>query len=371
MVVFLIVIVCFFIALFVAALVVRAQSKSSSISNIDVERDMSVYYRSKPSSVPADKPNFDYVSKKNANPFIEDTRFNDIRLDNGLVSNAKSYPIKKIPREYVSFDIETTGLNPNTDRIIEYGAVKYKDGKEIDSFSCFVNPQCHIPEEATRVNHITDDMVKNASGYVMALYEFLDFCQNSTLVGHNIDEFDIPFIKEEAKRAARSVLTDKGKALFDIKNSSFDTLSFTGKVFYKRMKLTVLSNYLNINQNNAHRALDDARTAALCLEEVYKRLLTITEDPFGFLPKAQGVLKDEVLCFSGEHPVYSKHEIMKKASDMGASLSKTTTLKTTKVIVINDGAKEDIDKAKRYKKRTGVILQSFDDWAKEVNFAKY
>ena len=66
--------------------------------------------------------------------------------------------------DYVVFDLETTGLSPETDGIIEISAVKVRGGKVTDSFSTLVNPGRHIPAAASRVNGLTDSMVADAPG---------------------------------------------------------------------------------------------------------------------------------------------------------------------------------------------------------------
>ena len=61
--------------------------------------------------------------------------------------------------DYVVFDLETTGVRPNTDEIIEISAIRVRGHKAVDEYSTLVNPGMHIPAAASRVNHITDDMV--------------------------------------------------------------------------------------------------------------------------------------------------------------------------------------------------------------------
>ena len=65
-------------------------------------------------------------------------------------------------KDYVAFDLETTGLDRETEKITEIGAVKVVGGKVVEEFSTFVNPEKHIPEEITELTSITDEMVANA-----------------------------------------------------------------------------------------------------------------------------------------------------------------------------------------------------------------
>ena len=102
--------------------------------------------------------------------------------------------------EYVIFDLETTGLYPDSDAIIEISALKVEDGEIIDEFSTLVNPCIHIPFDASSVNGIVDDMVKDAPKIEEALKDFIAFVGNNVLMGHNIKRFDLPFIQRDAVR---------------------------------------------------------------------------------------------------------------------------------------------------------------------------
>ncbi len=99
---------------------------------------------------------------------------------------------------YVVFDLETTGLSPVNDRIIEIGAVKITGGKITDRFSAFVNPRIPIPFNIEQLTGITDAMVENAETIEKVLPEFLEFCGGAVMVAHNAG-FDVGFIKEKAK----------------------------------------------------------------------------------------------------------------------------------------------------------------------------
>lgn len=86
---------------------------------------------------------------------------------------------------YVVLDLETTGL-PSTSKIIEIGAWKIINGVHTGKFNMLVNPRCHIPREASLVNHITDEMVANELGIEEVLPQFYDFCEDLPFLAHNI-----------------------------------------------------------------------------------------------------------------------------------------------------------------------------------------
>lgn len=157
---------------------------------------------------------------------------------------------KRLPQDYIAFDLETTGLDPEMNDIIEIGAVKVIDGKADQYFSTFVDPVYPIPEEATRVNHITDEMVCGAPRIGEALREFISFIgEVPLLVAHNV-RFDAKFLEQAAK--AQHV---------EISYKYLDSLAVAQKYFpeLKDYKLGTVARHLRYNIENAHRALDDAK----------------------------------------------------------------------------------------------------------------
>lgn len=153
---------------------------------------------------------------------------------------------------FVVFDLETTGLNYNTCKIIEIGAVKIEKGKITQTFSTFVNPQCHIPEDATKKNNITDDMVKNAPTFEQVFPDFFKFIEGSTLVAHNIN-FDLPFISYYARLIG-----------YTIENPTQDTYLIVQKHLgqLRNFRLATVCEFFGVSLIGAHRALNDTVATA-------------------------------------------------------------------------------------------------------------
>jgi len=177
-----------------------------------------------------------------------------------IVTDADSRPINS---DMVVLDIETTGLNASTDKIIEIGAVRIKDGVYCDEFSSFINPHMPIPASIVKLTGISDDMVENAPDEIDVLKQFKSFAGGAVLVAHNA-QFDLGFIRQHAQK-------------YDIKfdNPVIDTLALSRQLFkgLKHYKLDTLAHHLNINMDNHHRAVDDAHTAAEIMLKCLDRLV--------------------------------------------------------------------------------------------------
>ena len=100
---------------------------------------------------------------------------------------------------YVCFDLETTGLSPETDEIIEIGAVKVIEGKVVDRFSRFVKPDAPISPMVEALTGISNAMVAEAGPTDRIIYDFLQFCGEFPVIGHNL-MFDYRFTWRYAKK---------------------------------------------------------------------------------------------------------------------------------------------------------------------------
>ncbi|MCP1103749.1 DNA polymerase-3 subunit epsilon [Aequitasia blattaphilus] len=196
-----------------------------------------------------------------------------------MVGNKRGKRLAKYEPSYVVFDLETTGINSNTDRIVEVAGIKVVGGKVEDTFSTLVNPERSIPKRATMVNGITDEMVAGAPKINHALDEFLSFSENHILVGHNIHTFDMKFIYNATEELYGGV----------IDNDYIDTLYLSRKVLpqLRHHKLVDLSAYFHISSEGAHRALNDCWMNQKCYEELGKLQSNITVE---ICPKCGGEL---------------------------------------------------------------------------------
>ena len=166
------------------------------------------------------------------------------------------------PPDYIVFDLETTGVNPDMDDIIEISALKVQGHKVTGEYSSLVNPGRHIPAGATAVNGITDEMVKDAPDIKTVMADFLEFIGDGVLVGHNIHTFDTNFIYDAAWDAF-------GK---EIGNDYIDTLYMARRCLpeLSHYKLTDIAGHFRIETKGAHRAMADCLMNQKCFEELGK-----------------------------------------------------------------------------------------------------
>lgn len=161
---------------------------------------------------------------------------------------------------FVVLDIETTGLNPRNNEIIEISAIKYKNFEPTECMSTLIKPKKEITEEITKINNITNGMCSNAPSISEVIPAFSNFIKGYNLVGYNID-FDLKF------------LYVNGLSIFEEKREIFDVLELAKK-YIKRdeiynYKLTEVFEYLAMYRDESHRALSDTYATAL----VYKKLI--------------------------------------------------------------------------------------------------
>jgi len=168
-----------------------------------------------------------------------------------MITNPKDKKIDE--EEFVVFDIETTGLNSHTNKMIEIGAVKIKAGRIIDRYSQLINPGISIPYHITEITSITNEQVANQPKIDEVIGKFVDFIGDAVLVAHNAP-FDMGFIKRDIKEYLN----------IDLENSVIDTLQMARDLFpdFKKYGLGDLNKSLGLALEKHHRAVDDSQATA-------------------------------------------------------------------------------------------------------------
>jgi len=165
---------------------------------------------------------------------------------------------------YIALDLETTGLRPKMDRIIEIGAVKVKNHQVTEVFSTLVNPQMEIPGQIEMLTGITTEMAAEGMSGEEAINRFLEFSEELPLLGHNI-LFDYSFVKHKVLNMGLTYERD-----------GVDTLWIARNVLknLESRRLGALCSYYGIASGTSHRAGDDASAA----HELYQHLRSDFED---------------------------------------------------------------------------------------------
>ena len=179
----------------------------------------------------------------------------------GIVTDSRN---QSLQADYVVFDLETTGFSPETNRIIEIGAVKVQNGAIVDRFSTFVNPEVPIPFRIEQLTSIRDDMVIDAPVIEDILPKFMEFCDGCIMVAHNAD-FDMSFIKKNCMRQG-----------IECNPTIVDTVGLARVLLsnLNRFKLDTVAKALGVSLDNHHRAVDDAA----CTAEIFVKFITMLEE---------------------------------------------------------------------------------------------
>lgn len=159
--------------------------------------------------------------------------------------------------DYVVLDVETTGLRPGPDRVIEIAGIRLHGGQSVESFQVLVNPLRRLPPFIVQFTGITNDMVAKAPPAEQVMPGFLRFIEGAIIVGHNVN-FDIGFLSYEAQRLGQTFPID-----------GLDTIALARRFLpgLRRFKLDLVAQHLAIPAANRHRAMGDAKvTAAIFLK---------------------------------------------------------------------------------------------------------
>lgn len=158
-------------------------------------------------------------------------------------------PMTYEDREFVIFDVETTGLSSVYDTIIEIGAVKMKNGEVLERFDKFINPHHPLSEQTINLTSITDEMVSAADNEDVVIKQFQDFYGDRPLCGHNV-QFDVGFVNAALRRAGLSEITQP----------VVDTLEVSRLLHPEQNRHTLdsLAKKYNVSLEHHHRANQDA-----------------------------------------------------------------------------------------------------------------
>ncbi len=271
--------------------------------------------------------------------------------------------------DYVVLDIETTGLDPIFDEIIEIGAIKIKNGIVVDSFSQLVKPSTPVSQFISELTGITNDMLKSAPTINEVLPKFIEFVSDMQIVGHNVN-FDINFIYDNSIQISNK----------PFKNDFIDTLRLSRKLFkeLKNHKLTTICDFLKFDGIEHHRALSDC-DATFKLYEYIKNYINSKQIVLQelFKPKSNKLKAQDIIstneCFDETNQFYDKYCVftgtlsvprknaMQLVVDLGGHCEDNVTKQTNFLVLGNiDYGKCKDTKSAKYKKAEQCILNGQD-----------
>lgn len=183
-----------------------------------------------------------------------------INIERAILDAPTSDAMKKV---FIAVDVETTGLSPTSDRIVELGAVVFTDGQPTERFSSLVNPGKSVSPSASAVNHITNDMLRAAPAEDIVYPRFIDFLGKALhgeviMCAHNAS-FDFGFLANTLSRLGYS-----GKLRY------VDTLNLARRYIpgLDNYKQCTLEDYFSFENSASHRAVSDAENCGCILAEI-------------------------------------------------------------------------------------------------------
>ena len=162
--------------------------------------------------------------------------------------------------QYITLDTETTGLNQAKDRVLEIGAARVCEGTVCETFDTLIDTGVEIPERIVKLTGITNEMQKTGKKPQQAFAEFLEFCGDLPILGHNIS-FDFGFLKQGAVNLG-----------FTFEKEGIDTLTLARHFLpdLPSRRLSDLCVHYGIDPGHSHRALDDALAAHELLKKLWE-----------------------------------------------------------------------------------------------------
>ena len=249
---------------------------------------------------------------------------------------------KVLMTSYICFDLETTGLSPEKDEIIEIGAVKVIEGKVVDRFMHFVKPDTPISDMVTGITGITNAMVVDAGPTDRIIFDFLQFCEDYPVLGHNL-MFDYRFMCRYAK-----------KYYMDFAKEGLDTLKIARKVLpeLSSRSLESLCDHYGIVNASAHRAYHDALATA----KIYQTLKHYYSEKHGelFVPEPLKVKQKKVSPATNRQKEYLNELVKYHKISINNDLETLTRSEASRLIdkiILNHGQmSRPSNRYKNYKK---------------------
>ena len=298
----------------------------------------------------------------------------------------KGKSIIAFPQDYVILDIETTGLDPTFDSIIEVSALKIKSHEIIESFSSLVKPDdfdenyeynkgntdySYLGSFITSLTGITDEMIQDAPYIKDILPKLCDFINSSIIVGHNVN-FDINFIYDNSLEIFNKPFV----------NDFIDTMRISRCLDpdMKHHRLSDLAKKYNISYEGAHRSEKDCNITKRCFDALFHDACDKYGNIDNFINaktqhsklKAKDI-KSQNTDFDCDNPLYNKvvvftgtlermqrKEAMQHVVDLGGSVGDNVTEKTNYLVLADHVYNTKNGKSTKQKKAEALKIKGFD-----------
>lgn len=222
------------------------------------------------------------------------------------VRENKGKAVNALPEDFVVLDLETTGLDPEWDCIIEIGMVRVRHGEVDAEYSTLVNPGMEIDEFITELTGITNDMLAAAPALSEVLPAARDFLGDDIILGHNIN-FDINFIYDDCEC----------QGLKPVSNGYIDTMRISRRVLpdLKHHRLRDIVNVLGVDHVRAHRAIGDCIATLECYKALLARIdAGVGREAYILEASRHGAQRPDLRKLAADgtevdelHPLYGKH----------------------------------------------------------------
>ena len=217
-------------------------------------------------------------------------------------------------KDYVVFDLETTGKNPDTCGIVEIAAIRVENGEIVETFQSLVNPGMPIEKEAQKVHHISQADIEQSPKTKDIWADFIKFIGQDLLIAHNGYGFDFKIIDQVSKELGYPRFT----------NIRYDSLILARNLFPgKQNSIDALADRYKLDAGTRHRALDDVKV----LHEIFQNLIkvknerhtrTVAEESTEFVALANMIenqlsaVEDKILFNAGIARLQSPYSLIRK-----------------------------------------------------------
>ncbi|SHF17515.1 BRCT domain-containing protein [Alkalibacter saccharofermentans] len=289
-----------------------------------------------------------------------------------MSERCKGSSLMNIIPNYTVIDIETTGLDPRYDEIIELAAVKVRDFQVVDEFQALIEPTFPIDEFITQKTGITNEMLKGQPIIEAMIPEFLNFIGDDIVVGHNVN-FDINFVY------------DNSKHIKEFDNDFIDNLRLVRKIYpeFENHRLDTVMKYLEVDPRTIHRALNDCHVTNECFIKTVRKIesegidlrktsckprksnskinLATLEPLSPDQISSDHICYDKYFCFTGSLENFTRKEAAQIVVNMGGIAQNNVNKQTNYLILGNfDYSKIKDDKSIKLKKAESLYLSGHE-----------